>query len=256
MAQRSSVCEPRPTGSGTFTNILVTKPKLTLLKGGKPRPVFRKARIPPVMKRPGEFPEPFPLPSLELPKLIQGPAIIPSVPKTLNKSPSPPPKATNPTTTFQPKARTKNSMRWLSIETFVGKALIPEFGHTKVPIMERIYDCNDDLTLCPFEQSKFLWAGLQKKGVSPQIVDPKDYIDHISRATKALFPRSMDIPLPGEVKSSLDFIMHTDPDALKDFWSLQLSRLKSLGEKAQATQEEWASPPQRILRGGGRVLNR
>ena len=118
-------------------------------------------------------------------------------------------------------------------------ALIPEFNPSKVPKLNYQQDCNDDLRLGSFEPSRFVWAGLQRKGVSPLIEDPKDYIDHILRATRAIFPLTVDMPLPEEITESLTFLMYTEHSKIIEFWNDQILRLSELVKDSQPAQEKW-----------------
>ena len=108
---------------------------------------------------------------------------------------------------------------------FMEGAIIPKFNPSKVPKLGYQQDCNDDIRLGSFQPSKFVWAGLQKKGVSPLIEDPKDYIDHILRATIAVSPLTVDMPLHGEITEPLKFLMYKDRAEIVKFWGEKIVRL-------------------------------
>ena len=114
--------------------------------------------------------------------------------------------------------------------------------------------CNGDLYLGSFLQSKLIWAGLQRKGVSPLIEDPKDYIDHILKATWAIFPFSAEIPLPQEIQESLDFIMYSGPVEIVKFWDNRLERLRILVREAQTLQDEWNAMIPNEIKGGAETV--
>ena len=75
-------------------------------------------------------------------------------------------------------------------------AQIPQFMTDRVPKLEKHIDCNDNLTLWAFQKRKYIRAWLQKKGAAPLIENHQNYVDHILKATQALFPLRMDMPLP------------------------------------------------------------
>ena len=122
---------------------------------------------------------------------------------------------------------------------FMKGALIPKFNSSKVPKLTYQQDCNDDLRLGSFEPNRFVWSGLQKKGASPLIGDPQDYIDHILRDTRAIFPLTVGMPLPEEITESLTFLMFTEHAKIIEFRGDQILRLSALVKDCQATQETW-----------------
>ena len=73
---------------------------------------------------------------------------------------------------------------------------------------------NDDLRLSTFTSSNMTWAGQQKKGIQFNIPDASPYLDHVDRAMREPFHLSDEIPLPGEVMDSLQFIQSTPVDEL------------------------------------------
>ena len=136
---------------------------------------------------------------------------------------------------------------WLGSNEFMKKALIPKYVSDWVPKLVDSKDYNDDLILGSFEKNKRIWAGLQKKGVSPEIIGALSYEDHIAKATGTLFPLTMDTPLPGEINESLEFLKSTDPKLVLSFWEIQLERLLRLVEDCSTTQSEWSDHiPERI----------
>ena len=81
-----------------------------------------------------------------------------------------------------------------------------KFGQKRVPTLAKHLSYNDDLGLGAFTQIKLVWADAHKMGLAPAIIDPLSYSDHIIRATQAEFPLGEDIPLPEEIKISLDWL--------------------------------------------------
>ena len=86
------------------------------------------------------------------------------------------------------------------------RASVPQFDPDRVPGLAKHPSYNDDLRLGSFTQSKLVWADVQKKVLSPAITDPLSYSDHIIRAVQSEFPLGAEIPLPEELKTSLDWI--------------------------------------------------
>ena len=84
------------------------------------------------------------------------------------------------------------NLSWLDSD----RSLIPEFNPNLDWSITKHRDCNDDLALGAFEQSKKVWAGTQKKGVNPDIQDATDYLGHIFKAVKADFPLTQPISIP------------------------------------------------------------
>ena len=76
------------------------------------------------------------------------------------------------------------------------RAQIPNFDPSKVPPATPQENYNDDLFLGSFSKSKKVWAGVQKRGTSPQIEESQDYLDHISQALGASFPLTAEIEIP------------------------------------------------------------
>ena len=94
-----------------------------------------------------------------------------------------------------------------------------------------------------FLQSKKVWEGTQRKWITPEITEAAGYIDHIQQAVKADFPLSADIPLPGELTASIEWISEVLTTTTK-FWEAQRIALKKLVAGAESTQKEWeASRP-------------
>ena len=225
--------EGKPKG---ITQVIVTKPKVIQAPPIKAPPITPTTST---VEPPPNFPPPQPLPHLNLQTLLHKADVKKPLPKQPKLS-APPPKAAPPAESFPfPKSMAKNPFNCTKAEKFMEKARIPNFNQSKAPKMFYQQDCNDDLNLGSFIQSKTIWAGLQRKGVSPLITDPQNYIDHILKATRAIFPLSADIPIPQEIQDSLEFIMHGDPGAVVKFWDDQLMRLQSLTREAQPLQERW-----------------
>ena len=89
-------------------------------------------------------------------------------------------------------------------------------------------DCNDDLKVGPFEQSRYIWGCLQKRWVDPLIEEPNDYVGHILKATEATFPLCMDMPHPRDITGSLDLLTHADPCGVVEFWDIHIGKLHLL----------------------------
>ena len=94
---------------------------------------------------------------------------------------------------------------------FVKLAPIAKFGHGKVAILTKHVSYNDDLSLGCFTQSKLVRVDSQKKSAFPGDYGPLSYTDHILREVSAEFPLGVDIPLPGDVVSSLDWLASAPP---------------------------------------------
>ena len=123
------------------------------------------------------------------------------------------------------------------------EARIKEFGPDLDWGLRKHLDCNDDLTIGVFLQSKNIWACAQSKGIPPEITEETGYIYHIQQAVKADFPLSADIPLPGELTASIEWISEVLTTTTK-FWEAQRIALKKLVAGAESTQKEWeASRP-------------
>ena len=89
----------------------------------------------------------------------------------------------------------------------------------------------------------------------PLIENPEDYIDHISKETKALFPLGTDMPLPPEITESMDFLMKADPKGVVEFRDNQIARLQPIVKESQHKQEEWNALIPKEIKGPGRNSN-
>ena len=90
-----------------------------------------------------------------------------------------------------------------------------------------------------FIKSNDYWAGEQRKGIQFSIPDSASKSDFVFRAMAEPFHLEGEIPLPAEVKASLDFITNTDPDRTLKFWKAQLRRIRNLARAAAPTQAAW-----------------
>ena len=146
----------------------------------------------------------------------------------------------------QPKKLPKQNLSWLESD----RSFIPEFNPNLDWSITKHIDCNDDLNLGSFEQSKKVWAGTQKKGVNPDIQDATDYLGHIFKAVKADFPLTQPIAIPSEIKESLEWISTTPKEEVLKFWEGQFARLTRLFEQSASTQAKWDEAIPNELRGG------
>ena len=105
------------------------------------------------------------------------------------------------------------------------------------PDMPSSYE--DDLRTTYFAKSNACWAGEQRKGIQFSIPDATSKTDFVFRAMAEPFHLADEIPLPSEVKASLDFIKNTAPDKIRRFWKAQLRRLRLLTRAAAPAQAVW-----------------
>ena len=60
-------------------------------------------------------------------------------------------------------------------------------------------------------------VGGRKRGVSPSVEIPKDYIDHIHQADNANFASGMDLRNPQEATEPTECLMETEPPEIVSF---------------------------------------
>ena len=238
----------------SVTPILVKKPNLEpVAKTIQPPPKIPTPKpLAPVQTKalpPKPFPPIPPRPSFELGKLLTQ---EPKTTQAPHRENPPQRNQANPThfsKSIHPRPP-KPTHRW---HVFMEDARIQAFDPNLEWNIQKHSDCNDDLSLGGFLQSKKVWAGTQKRGISPEITDARDYLDHIHQAVRADFPLTADIPLPGELTASIDWISEVPTTAATEFWEEQLIALKNLVSDAASTQVKWDSfrPPELGGAGGG-----
>ena len=199
-----------------------------------------------VLQPPQNFPPPLPLPPLQLQNLISNRV------NTLAQETTPkhPPKSSpsSQEVLHYPKSTTKSKPPVFDIHT-MKEMSIPIFDLSRVPEIHPETDCNDDLFLGSFKKSNYIWAGAQKKGTLPSILESKDYLDHIRQAMEMEFPLTADIEIPPEIDTSLNWLATTDPSIVINFWDIQLVKLKKLVAAAASSQSKWNDLIPREIRG-------
>ena len=136
----------------------------------------------------------------------------------------------------------------LSIEgdsPFMAKARIGPFEADKIPPCTKPDSFNNDLNTGAFTPSKFTWGGEQKRGILCHVTDSKDIPDHVRKAVDLEFFLGKDVPLPHEIKDSLEFLRTTKRPEILKFWEEQLAPLRQLVTEALPLQQGWGkSTPQ------------
>ena len=132
-------------------------------------------------------------------------------------------------------------------------AILPFQGIHK-PDSVRPESFNDDLSLSAFRKGDKIWAGQQRKGIQYSIPDASSKLDHIERASREPFHLSGRIPLPGELRESIQFIRPVSLETVVHFGDAQLGRIEALISESAPFQAEWdSSIPERIRSAAGFV---
>lgn len=118
---------------------------------------------------------------------------------------------------------------------------IPNFRAELVRKVHKLSDYNDDLAPDCFSQSKKAWAGAQRMGLSPEILNATSYEGHITKAIGADFPLPRGTPVPQEILTSSNWLGSSSLPEVTPFRENQLIRLRSLVADASAAQAEWGS---------------
>ena len=90
-----------------------------------------------------------------------------------------------------------------------------------------------------------------EEGIPPEIVGATNYVDRIRQATKSDFPPSADIPLPGELAESINWVAEVPTTTSTKFRNPQLESLRKLVADSEPTQKEWATSRPHEFRGDG-----
>ena len=128
---------------------------------------------------------------------------------------------------------------WPKYIAFTNKAGIRPFHSYPSPAKCTPEEVNDDLKTGSYEQSKYVWAGEQRKGLLSTITDAQGRADHVERAATQEFLLTKDIPLPPELTEALDFIQSAPPEAIRSFWMKQRARIRALVEDSKVDQLLW-----------------
>ena len=83
---------------------------------------------------------------------------------------------------------------WSKYVAFTNKAGIRPFPPYPRPAKCTPEEVNDDLRTGSYEQSKYIWAGEQRKGLLSTITDAQGRADHVERAATQEFLLTKDIP--------------------------------------------------------------
>ena len=124
-------------------------------------------------------------------------------------------------------------------ERFKVRAQIRPFESEKIPPCLKPTSYNNDLELGTFTPSKFTWAGEQRKGLDCHITDSTDIEDHTRKAMDLEFFLAKPVPLPDEIRESLEFIKGAETADISEFWTNQLMMVRKIVDDAKLTQQQW-----------------
>ena len=150
--------------------------------------------------------------------------------------------STNP----KPGPTTPEEERRRIVSAFKANATIPTYDPSLIPTCRRPDSYNNDLRLGCFTQSKYTWAGEQRKAMISHITDSTDAFGHAKKAMGLEFFLAKPAPLPGEIKDPIQLIQHATKDEALDFWIDQLGKFKRVVSDAATTHTQWATHFDRV----------
>ena len=125
------------------------------------------------------------------------------------------------------------------MEQFKMRAQIKPLDSGRIPACVKPASYNNDLELGTFTPSKFTWAGEQRKGLDCHITESTDIDDHTRKALDLEFFLSKPVPLPAEIRESLEFIRGAETNDVADFWTKQLMMVRKVVDDAKTIQQQW-----------------
>ena len=132
-----------------------------------------------------------------------------------------------------------DSQKTQKMGQFKTRAQIKPFDNGRIPACTKPASYNNDLELGTFTPSKFTWAGEQRKGLDCHITNSTDTEGHTRKALDLEFFLSKPVPLPGEIRESLEFIKGAETNDVADFWTKQLMTVRQVVDDAKMTQRQW-----------------
>ena len=122
---------------------------------------------------------------------------------------------------------------------FMERAKIKKFEKGAIPPCHKPTSYNNDLELGTFIPSKYTWSGEQRKGLDCHITDSTSIDDHTRKAMDLEFFLAKPVPLPDEIKDSVEFIRNARTEDVLDFWTNQLATVREVVQEAESTQKQW-----------------
>ena len=119
------------------------------------------------------------------------------------------------------------------------RAQAKTFEAGMIPPRPRQLSYNNDLELGAFSPSKFTWAGEHRKCLTCRITDSKGPAGHTFKAMGLEFCLAKPVPLPGEIRESLEFAQWADNHVVSQFSTDQLAKVRKIADDAKTTQQQW-----------------
>ena len=89
---------------------------------------------------------------------------------------------------------------------------------------------SEDVKVGRYQSSPLTYMGDQRKGVRDPPPQSSSHQDHLERSLDEPFPMALDMPLPKDVSSAIEFLARNRVESLVTFWAPQIHALKDLVE--------------------------
>ena len=122
---------------------------------------------------------------------------------------------------------------------FIKRARLKPFDPSTFPPCLKPESFNNDLNTGSFTPSKYTWGGEQKRGILCHVTDSKDIQGHVRKSVDLEFFLGKDVPLPQEIKESLEFLTTNDEVTTQRFWKEQLEMVRQIVSGASDLQKSW-----------------
>ena len=137
---------------------------------------------------------------------------------------------------------------WALFVSFSNNAHPGELSPEKFPLPTPELSYNDDVELPLYESALRSYAGTQKKGIRDEHPSAKTVDEHVKAALSAPFFLAQKTPLPESLERSIQFLGKSNLAAVRQFWTKQIQRLKSIAAKHKCLSDQWLEARPQVLK--------